>query len=1672
MKLSFLRRFIGRKQGLALVIVISALALISILIVAIFSLTRREFKATQGYVSGKTAKQLADVAAAIVESQIQKGQAQTTQGTFHATQPGMVRVYNANGGFAAAYKLYSSTQMSVNGGQESALYAADHVAPTNWNTQPDRYVDLNEPVIRPGRITAAADASAGFTIYYPIIDPRAAFNFYGDQGVGPSGGTNTSQVEGFTYGQSTALLGSGNQTYNTVVTPDAAGGDATLLRLPMPVEWMYVLQDGTLGFLNEGNSFVSSNPGSEPSVTNPIVGRIAFWTDDESCKININTAGEPTYLSSPFFFHERDARWAHFPGTTGEYQRYPGHPATVALSSVFAPNYILDPYFPNRDRGGLNQQQIVDLKHRIYDLVPKIARGGSEAGTRPFVRDDFSDEENEGSAATRIDLTASLRERLLASVDEMLFHDSNYDAQSGRAPARFAMPGNPGRLLFDNNTLERSRGFLTAHSRSPDFTLHGLPRVCMWPVADESLGGSTNNPYRTTFDNMIALCGTIRGASSAGGSDRTYFFRRAQSYSSTFDLTGSQTLQRNEQLLDYLVDQMSQITWPATSTLSGSGASFSQKYGSDNVNQLAIQFFDYIRSTNLYDGMLARKNDAWNFRSSNTRQRYFDRDSSRAENYTYTAQRVTEPPNTINNATQELGAGNRRANASGGVLPGHGQVSPALWNKGGRTYKGFGRMFTISEIGFHFICTADGKPDTQSLTTFSPPTEAGRGGGTAPRYFPTDDYSGGGYRVLPNSDAYPNMRVDGGDGRWYSNFPPILPGSEQQMMEFYGCQAIEGSDSHPSRHPGFNPENWNYSLPANTPLQVDQKRVQVALIFEAFCPSQGWTSFYPEFTMVLDGDTVAQCKLEGQSLFNTTGDVPIKSNGNIYDAFGSYPVGGHAGPTALASGRRTRSIQQGGGQVLMSVDEGYDNNNTSGHEALNNFALVSDFVTVNRNSPMQFTFPNEDLEIKIYDTHMWENAVPVQIIKVNFGQMGLDPTIPMPHLVGSDNPLPDGRQGGKYVGGPRNTTDTGAVTTGQHFSRTDSNGRLRLWRSLQGPHWWGYSHGGVLHRAEGRVNTNHTTSNGEPFWTVNPTPIQPGQQDDADRQTKRGRLDTQATGVGIQTPEGGAWQNFSIIADDTSDVIRSIVPAIGDYRTLAAMYTVPTSVWMPHPLWRSDLSAIRQAHSFSNYWADNEGGASFGVNIQSMADALAFEGDAYGTVYNMASQMVGGAGYQLDSRANQINNRMTSRHADLPPSMEWARAANAFGDFDSGLASAREGPYINKPDEGNFYASEELRNNVRHFERSAYFREQWENADDWRSGIYMTPNRLIASPVMFGSLPTGVYGAGNGLPNAASIAGLGGQEYAPWQTLLFRPHAQVNNAEPASSNTHPGTHDPSDHYLLDMFFMPVVEPYAISEPLSTAGRINMNYQMMPFTHIRRATGMHAVLKGEFITAIPNDQITQAKGYRPRNGGTAWDDTFWSDSEDSKQWHRPVDAAATLAQFDMRFKHTSGNPENAEGLFRSATQICDVHLIPYDGDGGGISNAGSSSVTLRNETSQSSFDNAMNQFWGNNRPTGENIRERNYSNIYARVTTRTNTFRVHMRAQVVKKARSTPVDQFDSTRDAIVSEYRGSTLIERYIDPNDATGIPDYASGGPYSGGKPPLDAFFRYRVLETKRFAP
>ena len=119
---------------------------------------------------------------------------------------------------------------------------------------------------------------------------------------------------------------------------------------------------------------------------------------------------------------------------------------------------------------------------------------------------------------------------------------------------------------------------------------------------------------------------------------------------------------------------------------------------------------------------------------------------------------------------------------------------------------------------------------------------------------------------------------------------------------------------------------------------------------------------------------------------------------------------------------------------------------------------------------------------------------------------------------------------------------------------------------------------------------------------------------------------------------------------------------------------------------------------------------------------------------------------------------------------------------------------------------------------------------------------------------------------------------------------------------------------------------------------------------------------------------------------------------------------------------------------------------------------------------------MNQFWNYNQLTGDNTRERPYSNIYQKVTTRSNTFRVYFMAQAVKKAKSVAPDRIDLTKDTVTGEYRGSALIERFLDFSAAergsapAAFPDYADPSPLS--KASLETFYHFRILETKQFTP
>jgi uncharacterized protein (TIGR02600 family) len=343
------------------------------------------------------------------------------------------------------------------------------------------------------------------------------------------------------------------------------------------------------------------------------------------------------------------------------------------------------------------------------------------------------------------------------------------------------------------------------------------------------------------------------------------------------------------------------------------------------------------------------------------------------------------------------------------------------------------------------------------------------------------------------------------------------------------------------------------------------------------------------------------------------------------------------------------------------------------------------------------------------------------------------------------------------------------------------------------------------------------------------------------------------------------------------------------------------------------------------------------------------------------------------------------------------------GDFDNGYGAAGDGPYIGFADEGNsrLFMTPYGTQGIPYLDGSGALLRSSE--------AYFSPNRLVPSAGIMGSLPTGV------------------RSQTPWQTLLFRPAALTSASHRGlgfGNQAPTPTNQVADCLLLDLFNMPVVEPYAISEPLSTAGRVNMNYQILPFTYIKRSTAVQAALHTEWLTAIPNARVTDQTR---KTGGTT------SSTNRNSRW--PLNPSETLKGFEERFDNND--------IFRSAAEICSIPLVPVGAN-----------------------YSSMASWWTGYTLTGDNSKERPYARIYPKLTTKSNSFTVHFRVQVLKKSPATPVDQWVEGRDIVASEYRGSTLIERYIDPNN-TSIPDFATNTSAN-----IDDYYRFRVIQTRRFAP
>lgn len=457
------------------------------------------------------------------------------------------------------------------------------------------------------------------------------------------------------------------------------------------------------------------------------------------------------------------------------------------------------------------------------------------------------------------------------------------------------------------------------------------------------------------------------------------------------------------------------------------------------------------------------------------------------------------------------------------------------------------------------------------------------------------------------------------------------------------------------------------------------------------------------------------------------------------------------------------------------------------------------------------------------------------------------------------------------------------------------------------------------------------------------------------------------------------------------DAVRSIRIAGGDPRIVAGRRD-PSSLFEPNPT----TDRLFGAHNFFTGY----GHAYYGAGMGKLVKDLAYSGTSYFT----GNRQNTNDGPQIVFFSQGYSSATDAPLNGVEVGSNSSISGGIPGDWDNTVMANRDGPYINKPDEGDQGTST----------YEPYFWKLKAQSPGSLSASLFSPNRQVPSAVNFGSLPTGV------------------KSNRPWQTLLFRPQPGHPGSKGFKGDGTADSSMPADHLLLDLFHMPVVEPYAISEPLSTAGRINMNYQMVPFTYINRDTGIRALLKAEKVIAIQDTQVGVYKQYKYTSSPNPTQASIRLD----------VNPEETLKGFTQRFEVT-------KDIFRSASEICELPIVPVD--------AASTDDTYNNMTS----------YWNTRRLTGDNSKERIYATLYPRLTTKSNTFTIHAKVQTLKKLPGTPANVWTEGKDQVTGEYRGSQTIERYADPNNVS-IPDYAD----AAVNKPISSFYKTRVISSKQFAP
>ncbi|MFQ3578500.1 MAG: Verru_Chthon cassette protein A, partial [Verrucomicrobiia bacterium] len=541
----------SRTSAAALVVTLGILVLVLSLVLTFFLAVTSDRTDTAAMAGQWDAQRLAAAVVDLTKSTITQatsgyesnadGSLNRTRRTAWASQPGLIRTWDENGEAYRTYRLYSSGNLSVTGALNlSAEFMELQAWKSGARSLNALWCDLNSPVV-----------GIGGSRSYPIVTPPRDTNS-GSVAADPEAGVPTDNP--------TTSAQEGVQGFAVLQAPGFAPSQdpgASNNPVPMPVRWLYVLQDGSI-VTPSGNADLVTVAGASRS--NQIVGRIAYWTDDETSKVNINTASEGVFWDIPYGINNEE-RGTVSPSRLGysmsvpvseEFQRQAGHPAFTSLSPVLGawlPRPAIG--FGNQGAASYTGGTYTGNLVPYYRLSPRIASGGTLGGTVPT------------PAASAIQLQT---ERLYAAADELLFPPSRNLSSAVVSPDAVA------KLPF----------FVTASSRSPETNLFELPRVGIWPLQRDAVNA------RNAKDRLIAQAGTLNS--------HTYFFQRVSTYtnsnspgssqSPTLDLAAGS---RNERLLLH-IRRLLQSNTP------GFGQAFAAGKDIDSINRLLVQTFDSIRS--------------------------------------------------------------------------------------------------------------------------------------------------------------------------------------------------------------------------------------------------------------------------------------------------------------------------------------------------------------------------------------------------------------------------------------------------------------------------------------------------------------------------------------------------------------------------------------------------------------------------------------------------------------------------------------------------------------------------------------------------------------------------------------------------------------------------------------------------------------------------------------------------------------------------------------------------------------------------------------------------------------------------------------------------------------------------------------------------------------------